>query len=74
MTGKVTTSTSATIPAAAGMPDIIFPAAPSRKPKAAPRSHPTHPSPNYATREETMKVARRIMEERAEVFRRLADA
>ena len=65
------------IPAIRESAQAPFRAAPSRKPKAAPRSHPTHPahpSPNYATREETMKVARRIMEERAEVFRRLADA
>ena len=62
------------IPAIRESAQAPFRAAPPRKPKAAPRSHPTHPSPNYATREETMKVARRIMEERAEVFRRLADA
>ena len=59
------------IPAIRESAQAPFRAAPPRKPKAAPRSHP---SPNYATREETMKVARRIMEERAEVFRRLADA
>ena len=65
------------IPAIRESAQAPFRAAPPRKPKAAPRSHPSHPShpsPNYATREETMKAARRIMEERAEVFRRLADA
>ena len=40
-----------------------------RAPEAAPRR-----SPNYATREETLKAAERIMNERAELFRRLADA
>ena len=42
---------------------------------AAPPSPPSRRvAPNYAAREETMKIAKRIMEERAEVFRRLADA
>ena len=47
-----------------------FRAALPRKPKAAPR----RAAPNYATREETMKAAKRIMDEDAEVFRRLANA
>ena len=47
-------------------------------------AHPTRPAPrksekpappsNYAGREETMKIAEQIMDERAELFRRLADA
>ena len=35
---------------------------------------PFRAAPNYATREETMKAAKRIVDEDAEVFRRLADA
>ena len=62
------------IPAIRESAQAPFRAAPPRKPKAAPRSHPTHPSPNYATREETMKAVARVVNEDAEVFRRLANA
>ena len=43
-------------------------------PRPRPAAAPSRPAPNYATREETMKAVNRIMEEDAEVFRRLADA
>ena len=46
------------------------PAAPVAKPESAARRR----GPNYASHEETMKIAERIMDERKELFRRLADA
>ena len=50
---------------------------PKQEPEnAARRTFPAarRTSPNYASRGETMKAAARIMDERAEVFRRLAGA
>ena len=45
----------------------------SRSESRAPAHAPAR-GPNYAGREETMKIAEQIMDEDREVFRRLADA
>ena len=49
------------------------PAVASRSESRAPAHGPVR-GPNYAGREETMKIAEQIMDEDREVFRRLADA
>ena len=54
---------------------MTFPARPAHPTHPAPRkSEKPAPPPNYAGREETMKIAEQIMDEDREVFRRLADA
>ena len=50
------------------------PAAGRRPAPRAAVSGKSRRSPNYAGREETLKIAEEIMDERAELFRRLADA
>ena len=63
------------VPAAHKSAKIAPPAAaPRRVARQRPPANTARRSPNYATREETLKIAERVMDEDAEVFRRLADA